>query len=111
MPSKFEIRIPSVIKSYVAEPNYPFNSIGTSSFIKLGINTEKAPAERPKMNLPVATTQMFLIRVMPQPIQRITLFPIIQFHFPNLIRGPENMAPIAAPKVHIAVIPEDQVLI
>jgi hypothetical protein len=74
------------------------------------MKTEKAPAERPKMNLPEATTQMFLIKVMPHPIQRITLLAIIQFHFPNLIRGPENIAPIAAPKVQIAVIAEDQVL-
>jgi hypothetical protein len=75
------------------------------------MKTEKAPAERPKMNLPEATTHMFLIRVMPHPVHRITLFAIIQFHFPNLIRGPENIAPIAAPKVQIAVIAEDQVLI
>ena len=75
------------------------------------MKTENAPAERPKMNLPEATTYIFFIRVMPHPMQRITLLPIMQFHFPNFIKGPENIAPTAAPKVHIAVIADFHVSI
>ena len=69
---------------------------------KLGMKTEKAPADRPKINLPTHTTYKFRISVMPHPMHSITLLSRMHFLLPYFINGPENSAPTADPRVHIA---------
>jgi hypothetical protein len=75
-----------------------------SSLKKLGMKTEKAPAERPKINLPTRIATLFANSVMPQPMKRTILLAKMHLLFPYFINGPEKIAPIADPKVQIALI-------
>jgi hypothetical protein len=67
--------MPNVIRIYVTLPKEPFISVGDNSLIKLGTNTEKAPAAIPKKNLPARIQYSFYIRVRAHPMLTIILVP------------------------------------
>ena len=74
-------------------------SVGATSEIYLGQNTEKPPAEKPYKNLPTKKQGQLETRVNPTPITIKKLFIIMQFHLPKYKKNPDAKAPIAEPRV------------
>jgi hypothetical protein len=104
-PNKFDMKIPRVIRIYVSEPRDPFISVGDNSLIKLGINTEKAPAANPKINRPKSIMYSFFMQVSAHPITTRILVKCIDLSFPYFSAGgPATKLPMADPRAHIDVI-------
>ncbi len=104
-PKRLDMKIPRVIKICVREPREPFISVGDSSLIKLGTNTEKAPAANPKMKRPTNITYSFLTQVSAHPNTTRMFVMCMDFNFPYFSAGgPATKLPIADPNAQIEVI-------
>ena len=80
--------------------------------IKLGTNTEKAPAANPNINLPKSMMYSFLMHVSAHPITTRTLVICIDFSFPYFSAGgPATKLPMADPRAQIDVMSPFQRLI
>jgi hypothetical protein len=111
-PNRLLTKIPRVIKIYVSEPRAPFNSLGESSFIKLGTKTEKAPVANPNKNFPISITGRFLKQLRVHPTIKIKLVACIAFSLPHFSAGiPAIIEATAEPKAQIDVITPFQRLV
>ena len=89
----------------MSDPRDPFISVGDNSLMKLGTNTEKAPAANPNINLPKSIMYSFCMQVSAHPITTRILVICIDFSFPYFSAGgPATKLPMADPRAHIDVI-------